>query len=354
MPARGRGAVTQPGAGSGRARPLRPWGSRGREPREAAPTWFDFLDDGAAAPVPHLPDVQQVVGVPVVRGPEVDEDPGPAAPAVNDHPVTERRVLGVGGRQLLCPRQVPVAREGGGAGQGASAPAGDGERRGPRQPRSPLTARCAGQRGAARPSGGDRRRPPPAAAAAPRRGPGPAPPSAAAAPGTGRAPPSATTGRRRRSCGQRSRLSSGPGPAPEPRRRARLRSPGHVRRPPPARASPRCRHPAPAPAPAATSPGVPGAANRSPRSRAPPGGAPPPAAAETNRPPPSPGGATPTRPRGQSDGAEGRPHAAEGRAWFRPCSRVRPLPGDVTRKLPPASPIADFLPPATSQSEAPK
>ncbi|XP_075010895.1 mitoferrin-2 isoform X2 [Calonectris borealis] len=46
-----------------------------------------------------------VVGVPVVRRPEVDEDPGPAAPAVDDHPVIEGRVLGVGGCQLLHPRQ---------------------------------------------------------------------------------------------------------------------------------------------------------------------------------------------------------------------------------------------------------
>lgn len=221
-------------------------------------------------------------------------------------------------------------------------------RRGPRRPRSPLTSHGAGQRGAAQPSGGGRRPPPAAAAAAPRPGPGPAPPGAAAAPGTGRAPLSATTGRTRRSCGQRPRLSSGPGPAPQPRPRARLRSPGHVRPPPPARASPRRRHPAPAPA--ATSPGAPGAANRSPRSRAPPGGAPPPRAAGPNRrrrPQLEPRPRGPAANRTGSKGAPTRRRDAPGSA-LAPASD--PLPGDVTRKLP----IAALLPPAASQSEEPK
>lgn len=72
-----------------------------------------------------------------MRGPEVDEDPGPAAPAVDDYSVTEGRVLRVSGRQILHPRQVPGAR--GGGEQGVSAQAGNG---GPRQPcpRSPLVA----------------------------------------------------------------------------------------------------------------------------------------------------------------------------------------------------------------------
>lgn len=113
MACSGAAAVTEMPGGEGGcepARPVRARGARGRGRRGAARTGFNFLDDGAAAPVPHLLDVQQVVRVPVVRGPEVDEDPGPAAPAVHHHPVIKGRVVGVGGRQLLRPSQVPAAQ----------------------------------------------------------------------------------------------------------------------------------------------------------------------------------------------------------------------------------------------------
>lgn len=140
MPGR-EGTVSQP-------RPCR--GARGR--RGAARTGFNFLDDGAAAAVPHLPDVQQVVGVPVVRGPEVDENAGPAAPAVHHYPIIKGRVLGVRGRQLLRPRQVPAARR---LSTGGSAPAAGRDPAPGTQSRSPLVPPGgAGRRGPAAGHGG--------------------------------------------------------------------------------------------------------------------------------------------------------------------------------------------------------
>lgn len=138
----GEGAVSQPA-------PSVP-GARGRS--GAARTGFNFLDDGAAAAVPHLPDVQQVVRVPVVRGPEVNENAGPAAPAVHHHPVIKGRVLGVRGRQLLRPRQVPAARR---LSTGASAPAAGRDPAPGTQSRSPVVPPGgAGRRGPAAGHGG--------------------------------------------------------------------------------------------------------------------------------------------------------------------------------------------------------
>lgn len=150
------------------------------------------------------------------------------------------------------------------------------------------------------------------------------------------------------------RARAGPGPPVRPR------SPGHVRPPPPARASPRCRHPARAPT--ATSPGAPAAANRGLRRRTRPGGAPPSAAAEPNRADRPPAEPRPCGPVTNRTGARRRPQAAGGLVLLRPCSCVRPSPGYVTRRLSPARPIAARArparrgpsPPAPSQSEAPK
>uniref|UniRef100_A0A8B9SN84 Solute carrier family 25 member 28 n=23 Tax=Neognathae TaxID=8825 RepID=A0A8B9SN84_ANAPL len=91
--------------GHGESREPRAPGASPVPPGGAARTRFDLLDHGPAATVPHLADVQQVVRVAVVRRPDVDEDPGAAAAAVHHHAVAQRRVLRVGGRQLLQPRQ---------------------------------------------------------------------------------------------------------------------------------------------------------------------------------------------------------------------------------------------------------
>lgn len=58
--------------------------------KKGAQTWLDFLDNGLAAPVSHLLDIQQVMRVPIVRWPEIHKDPGAAAPTINNNPVVQR------------------------------------------------------------------------------------------------------------------------------------------------------------------------------------------------------------------------------------------------------------------------
>jgi len=79
-------------------------------------TGFDLLDDRPAVAVPHLPDVQQRVGVPVVGGPVVHEDPGAAAAAVHHDAVVQGRVRHVRHLHGLGHGEVPGGGGGGGGG----------------------------------------------------------------------------------------------------------------------------------------------------------------------------------------------------------------------------------------------
>lgn len=71
-------------------------------------TWLDLLDNRLAVTVSHLPDVQQVVRIPIVWWPKVYKDPGPTAPTINNHPVIQRWVICVRCLQGMKPFQVPA------------------------------------------------------------------------------------------------------------------------------------------------------------------------------------------------------------------------------------------------------
>lgn len=73
-------------------------------------TRFDLLDDRFVLAVLHLSDVQQGVGVPVVGGPVVHEDPRTAAAAVHHDAVVEGRVQDVGGLHGLGHGQVAAGQ----------------------------------------------------------------------------------------------------------------------------------------------------------------------------------------------------------------------------------------------------
>lgn len=291
-------------------RPCR--GARGR--RGAARTGFNFLDDGAAAAVPHLPDVQQVVGVPVVRGPEVDENAGPAAPAVHHHPVIKGRVLGVRGRQLLRPRQVPAAQR---LSTGGLAPAA-GVTPLPAPSPAHLSSRREARGGAAQRRGTAAA----SSSSSPKRRANPSTAGRCRGPGHG---PTERHDRQktptlRVDTTAEYRQRTAPGPEPP----ARPHSPGHVRPLPPARASPLRVLP---PAPADTSPAAAAAAphQRSPAPRA--------TAANRLRPPCWSHAHAARRPI-VLGGTLPPLRAGGGGSRLRPCSCVRPSPGGGARRLP--------------------
>lgn len=275
-----------------------------------------------------------------MRRPEVDEDPGPATPAVYDHSVIEGRVLNVSGRQLLRPCQVP--RDGAHQHHHATASPGPSV--------VPVLAHLSSRREARGGAAQRRGAATVSSSSSPTMRASPSTAGRCRGTGQGQGPAERHDGqetpilRAEATVQQRAQVSPGP--------QARPRSPGHVRPPPPARASPRCRYPPPAPA--ATSPDTPATANRGPRRRAPPGGAPPLAISKPNRHRRPPAEA---RPRHQVTNwiwAERRPQRAKCRICLRPCSHVRPSPGVVIPSLPPARPMAGSLPPAASQWETPK
>lgn len=70
-------------------------------------TRFDLLDHRSAVAVLHLSYVQQGVGVTVVGGPVVHEDPGAAAAAVHHNPIIQSRVQDICGLHGLCNGEVP-------------------------------------------------------------------------------------------------------------------------------------------------------------------------------------------------------------------------------------------------------
>lgn len=63
--------------------------------------------------VPHLPDVQQSVGVPIVGGPVVHKDPGAAATTVHHDPVIQSRIEDVSGLHGLQDGEVPDGEQAG-------------------------------------------------------------------------------------------------------------------------------------------------------------------------------------------------------------------------------------------------
>ena len=77
-------------------------------PPAGALTRLYLHDHGLPVLVPHLPDVQQVVGVAVVPRPAVHKDSGATAAAVHHQAVVQRGVAGVGGVYVRHMRKVPA------------------------------------------------------------------------------------------------------------------------------------------------------------------------------------------------------------------------------------------------------
>lgn len=72
-----------------------------------ASTWLDLHHYGFPGAVPHLLDVQQVLGVSIVPGPAVHEHSGAAAATIHHDPVVQVWVLGVRGFRVCHSSQVP-------------------------------------------------------------------------------------------------------------------------------------------------------------------------------------------------------------------------------------------------------
>lgn len=60
-----------------------------------------------AVAVSHLFDIQEVMGIPIMFGPEIDEYPGATAPTVHNQPVAEVRVFSVRGFEVPHSGQIP-------------------------------------------------------------------------------------------------------------------------------------------------------------------------------------------------------------------------------------------------------